>query len=176
MLLWRSITSSSADAASAWCVDESLAVMLSASLSTSGLGPTLNAQQASVLLDCSEGHVEKLAESGRLPGAKFGRGWVFVTAQLLHYVVAACAGNLRSVEASSAELTTGMSQPLAILRQAPSPPLPQPKRRGRPRRPLSDAPGLGQTAGTAGASNRAPEPIDFSQSKMSASSEPRKLK
>lgn len=161
-------------------VDESLAAILSASLSKSGLGPTINAQQASVLLACSEGHVVKLAESGRLPGAKFGRGWIFVTAQLLHYVVAVCAGNLRAVAASPAELTAGMPQPLAVLRQAPWPPtlepLPQPKRRGRPRRPLSDAPGLGQTAETAGASNTAPEPTDFSQSKMSASSEPRKLK
>jgi excisionase family DNA binding protein len=161
-------------------VDESLAAMLGASLSTSGLGPTINAQQASVLLACSEGHVEKLAESGRLPGTKFGRGWIFVTAQLLHYVVAACAANLRAVEASPAELTAGTPPPLALLRQAPWPltlePLPQPKRRGRPRRPLSDAPSLCQTAETVGASNTTPESTDFSQSRMSASSEPRKLK
>ena len=56
------------------CVDESLARMLSANLSTSGLGLVIDAQRASELLACSEGHIEKLAESGRLPGKKYGRG------------------------------------------------------------------------------------------------------
>ena len=46
-------------------IDESLAKMLSASLSTSGLGPIIDAKQASVLLGCSEEHIERLAESGR---------------------------------------------------------------------------------------------------------------
>jgi hypothetical protein len=72
-------------------VDESLATMLSASLSTSGLGPVIGAQQASVLLACSEEHIERLAESGQLPGRKYGRGWAFVTAQLLHHIVVECA-------------------------------------------------------------------------------------
>jgi excisionase family DNA binding protein len=161
-------------------VDESLAPMLSASIATSGLGPTINAQQASVLLGCSEGHIEKLAESGRLPGTKYGRGWIFVTAQLLHHVVVECAGNLRAAEASSSELATGTSRVLVVLRQAPSPltlePIAPPKRRGRPRRPLSDAPWFNQAVATATTSNAAPEPRDSSPSKMSASSEPRKLK
>jgi hypothetical protein len=55
-------------------VDESLAAMLSASLTTSGLpGPVIDAQQASVLLSCSEGHIDRLADSGLLPGTKYGR-------------------------------------------------------------------------------------------------------
>ena len=41
-------------------IDESLAKMLSASLSTSGLGPITDAQQASVMLGCSEEHIERL--------------------------------------------------------------------------------------------------------------------
>ena len=41
-------------------IDESLAKMLSASLSTSGLGPIIDAKHASVLLGCSEEHIERL--------------------------------------------------------------------------------------------------------------------
>lgn len=160
--------------------DESLSAMLSASLSMSGLGPTINSEQASALLACSEAHVEKMAECGRLPGTKFGRGWIFVTAQLLHHVITECAGNLRAIGADPAEFTTSTSQPPTVLEQ-PSSPLPtepqqSPKRRGRPRRPLSDAPWFNQTPVTATASNAPPAGTDFSQSKMSASSEPRKLK
>lgn len=125
-------------------VDESLARKLSASLSTSGLGLVIDAQQGSEPPACSEGHIEKMAECGRLPGTKFGRGWILVTAQLLHHVAAECAGNLRAIEAPAAELATDVSQSRAALKQSSSPPLPEskepPKRRGRPRRPLSDAP------------------------------------
>jgi len=99
-------------------VDESVARMLNATLSTSGLGPVIDVQQASVLLACSEGHIERLAESGRLPGKKYGRGWIFVTAQLLHHVVVECAGNLRAAEASPDEPTPGTSHCLAGLKHA----------------------------------------------------------
>ena len=158
--------------------DESLSAMLSASLSMSGLGPTINSEQAAALLACSEGHVEKMAECGRLPGTKFGRRWIFVTAQLLHHVVTECAENLRVIGA--AEFTTGTSQPPTVLEQ-PSSPLPtepqwSPKRRGRPRRPLSDAPWFDQTPLAESAPNEPPAGTGLPQSKMSASSEPRKLK
>jgi excisionase family DNA binding protein len=110
-------------------IDKSLPAMLSASISASGLPPVIDAQQASALLACSEGHVERLAESGRLPGTKYGRGWIFVTAQLLYHVAAECAGNLQP----PMEPSPGKPSPLAPEPLAP------PKRRGRPRRPLSDA-------------------------------------
>src|SRR5262249_37524231 len=119
---------------------ESLATMLSASLVTSGLKPIIGVQQTAVLLACSEGHIQRLAESGQLPGTKYGRGWIFVTAQLLHHVVAKCAGNLRPVEVSSDEPTPGADRPPAERKQvAPPPPLAltpfePPRRRGRPRR------------------------------------------
>jgi excisionase family DNA binding protein len=121
-------------------VHESLATMLSASLSTSGLKPIIDVQQTAVLLACSEGHIQRLAESGQLPGTKYGRGWIFVTAQLLHHVVAKCAGNLRAVEASSDGATLATDPPPAERKQLAAPPplaltpFEPPKRRGRPRR------------------------------------------
>src|ERR1700730_6404014 len=127
-------------------VDESLAAMLSASLTISGLGPVIDAQQASVLLSCSEGHIDRLADSGLLPGTKYGRGWIFVTAQLIHHVVLECAGNIRATETSVVEQVPDTSQCRAEAdhkrADAPPPPLVPlelPRRRGRPRRPLLDA-------------------------------------
>ena len=125
-------------------IEQSLATMLSASLSTSGLGPVIDAQKASVMLGCSQEHIERLAEGGQLPGKKYGRGWIFITAQLLHHVVVECAGNLRAIEASPGEPTPAAPHSVADLKHArtPSPlalePLGTPKRRGRPRRPLLD--------------------------------------
>ena len=45
--------------------------------------PTLNAAQCALLLHCSQATVEELAARGELPATKFGRGWVFVTEQIL---------------------------------------------------------------------------------------------
>jgi hypothetical protein len=47
---------------------ESLATMLSASLSTPGLSPIIDAKQAAALLTCSQRHIETLLESGQLDG------------------------------------------------------------------------------------------------------------
>ena len=45
--------------------------------------PTLDASQCAELLHCSKATVEALADRGELPATKFGRGWVFVTGQIL---------------------------------------------------------------------------------------------
>lgn len=44
--------------------------------------PILNAEQVAALLGCSAETVEDHARSGRLPGYKFGAGWIF-SAELL---------------------------------------------------------------------------------------------
>jgi hypothetical protein len=156
-----------------FCIDGSLAAMLSASLTTSGLGTVIDAQQAAALLACSEGHIDRLAESGRLPGRKYGRGWVFVTAQLLHHVVTESAGNVRPAAEAPGESGAGRSHNRTGLEggHVASPPTGLPKRRGRPRRPLLDLPDFNQAALPATASET--DPV---RSRMSASSEPRKLK
>lgn len=42
----------------------------------------LNCQQVAALLECDEGVVRERAQSGELPGVKFGRGWIFPAAAL----------------------------------------------------------------------------------------------
>lgn len=47
---------------------------------------TITAEQCAELLGCTEDTVEELSRKGELPGLKFGRGWVFVRADLLAYL------------------------------------------------------------------------------------------
>jgi excisionase family DNA binding protein len=49
----------------------------SESTSMTDCGPILTAAQVANLLRCSERTVEEYARDGRIPGAKFGDGWVF---------------------------------------------------------------------------------------------------
>lgn len=63
---------------------------------------------------------------GLLPGTKYGRGWIFVAAQLIHHVVLECAGNIRAAEAPVVEQSPDTSQCRAELdhkRADPPPPL-----------------------------------------------------
>jgi excisionase family DNA binding protein len=76
--------------------DAVLAAMLSASLAASPWPAIIDAEQAATLLHCSKGRIELLAERGQLPATKFGRGWIFVTAQLIQCALARCAENVRS--------------------------------------------------------------------------------
>jgi excisionase family DNA binding protein len=119
--------------------DELLAAMASASLSSSGLGPVIDAKQAATLLACSQEHIEKLTECGRLPAKKYGRGWIFVTTQLLHHVIAECASNVRAPEATQAQdpIVVSLSRshsPVSSQTHSPLEPLGPPRKRGRPRR------------------------------------------
>jgi hypothetical protein len=122
-------------------MDELLPAMASASLSSSGLGPVIDAKHAAALLACSQEHIERLAECGRLPAKKYGRGWIFVTAQLLHHVIVECASNVTAPEATQAQdpIVASLSRPhspVTSRTHSPPPlePFGPPKRRGRPRR------------------------------------------
>jgi excisionase family DNA binding protein len=120
----------------------SLPALLASSLAHSNLPPIIDAEQVAVLLHCSKGQVEDLAESGRLPATKFGRGWVFVTAQVVYSVLKESTSNApKRTRAPNADEvarrvldagTTGArsSKPLEL------PPTPRP--RGRPRKFIPD--------------------------------------
>ena len=47
---------------------------------------TINAEQCAELLYCTEQRIEELTRTGELPGMKFGRGWIYVKADLLAYI------------------------------------------------------------------------------------------
>src|SRR6185437_4761436 len=105
-----------------------------------------HAKQAAALLACSQRPNERLAECGLLSAKKYGRGWSFVTAQLLHHVIAGCACNLifpDAYAASGQQYAHGNTgtlsrpySPVSSRTHAPPPlePFQSPERRGRPRR------------------------------------------
>jgi len=129
---------------------DTLSAMLSASIAHAQLPPILDAEQVAALLRCTKGHVETLAERGRLPATKFGRGWIFVTAQVIQCVLEECTENMTKAQEldSSSQLKTdpaGEPQPPAESRASSrrAKPLvldlPIVRRpRGRPRRELPD--------------------------------------
>lgn len=113
--------------------------MLASSVAHSNLPPIIDAEQVASLLHCSKGQIEDLAESGRLPATKFGRGWVFVTAQVVHSVLEESTLNAAArrhpstteqVAPHARTIGTRSSRPLTL------PPPPRP--RGRPRKFLPD--------------------------------------
>jgi hypothetical protein len=124
--------------------DAVLAAMLSASLAVSQWPPIIDAEQAAALYHCSKGQIEALAERDQLPGTKFGRGWVFVTAQLLQYALKRCEENVMAgndVGAQAHSEAPG-ALPEARVREIcprPSPPLTPHRGRGRPRAHVPDA-------------------------------------
>lgn len=65
--------------------------------------PMIDASQCAQLLRCSKEQVERLADDGRLPAVKFGRGWIFVTTQVLAYVESLCEANLKVPDKSGGE-------------------------------------------------------------------------
>jgi hypothetical protein len=72
--------------------------------------------------------VEDLATRGELPATKFGRGWTFVTAQVL-----ALAAERSLREASERKKQHELSRPrIRIAEEAPV----APKKRGRPRKEI----------------------------------------
>jgi hypothetical protein len=121
--------------------DTALASMLSASLAASQLPVIIDAEQAATLLHCSSRQIDFLADHGHLPAKKFGRGWIFVTAQLIHCVLKQCAENMpAAVEGSSQsppDASTGIRRSRAkpMFIGAPQPP----RGRGRPPRPIPDS-------------------------------------
>lgn len=47
---------------------------------------TLDSELAAQLLNCSTAHLHRLARAGTIPGAKVGRGWVFIEQDLLDWL------------------------------------------------------------------------------------------
>lgn len=77
-----------------------LDALLAASLASAPLPPLINADQAADLLGCSKEHLEGMADRGELPATKYGRGWLFVSAQLVLHVAHDCAKNVRPADAA----------------------------------------------------------------------------
>jgi excisionase family DNA binding protein len=49
---------------------------------------TIDDQAAALLLHCSVSQVRQLCQAGELPAIQYGRGWLFVRADLLAFVAA----------------------------------------------------------------------------------------
>lgn len=54
------------------------------------LPATMDAAECATLLGCSKTTIEEPAANGELEATRFGRGWVFVTEQILAHVKARC--------------------------------------------------------------------------------------
>lgn len=86
---------------------------------------TLDTEQCAELLRCSASTIEELASKGELPATKFGRGWIFVTKQILEMLQTRC-----ETEAA------GRRAPVpSALRVCPT--LHEPKPVGRPRKKMT---------------------------------------
>jgi excisionase family DNA binding protein len=114
-----------------------LTAALAASVSESKLPLVLDAEQCAALLRCSKQHVEALADAGELPATKIGRGWIFVTAQLLVSLAGRCSRrSALSEQQGMAAADPSREEPPAL---EPMPTVvPSPRRRGRPRSPLAE--------------------------------------
>lgn len=50
------------------------------------IADTIDAEECAELLKCTPETVEELTRKGELPAVKFGRGWIYVRADLLAYL------------------------------------------------------------------------------------------
>lgn len=125
-----------------------LTALLASSLSSGGLSPLVNAEQAATMLGCSKEHVEGLADRGQLPATKYGRGWIFVAAQLIQRVARDCEANVRAPDMTSQSAKRPKSrrsghdrskgEPEAEGTSLPLEPRGPAKGRGRPRMSVPD--------------------------------------
>jgi excisionase family DNA binding protein len=117
-----------------------LAITLAASITASELPPIIDAAQCAALLRCSKQHLEALADRGAIPATKFGRGWVFVTAQVLTHVAAVCERNVQRTATPSECADKGLPLPQPDTGTGLAPDrllvVSAPRRRGRPRKPV----------------------------------------
>lgn len=92
---------------------------------------TLDAGECAALLRCSRATVEELAVRGEIPATRFGRGWVFVTEQILTYLKARCERDAferrNRLEAAQASTARVARAPDGLVRPRP----------GRPRKAIS---------------------------------------
>lgn len=88
---------------------------------------TINTEQCAELLHCTEQRIEELTRSGALPGLKFGRGWIYVKADLLDYIAdrARKEAEERRQDLNARKSVTRLDIPIKPRRQTP-PPLPVP--------------------------------------------------
>lgn len=109
------------------------------------LGAIIGAATCASLLRCTKAQVEILADREQLPATKYGRSWIFVTAQILQHVALRCAQNViptteayarrkplvsdHSIINRSEKDATPKQLPIAALRPRRPP--------GRPRQPIS---------------------------------------
>lgn len=86
---------------------------------------TINAEQCASLLGCTQATVEELSRKGDLPGLKFGKGWIFVKADLLQYLAekARKEAEERKLDGKAKSQTFGLAR-VAKPRRAAPPALP----------------------------------------------------
>jgi hypothetical protein len=102
-----------------------------------GFGILIDAEQCGQLIGLTKEEVQSKASKGQLPGKKFGRGWRFVTSQIVLFVAAEAAQNLqrrpRGEQPSDEETTrpTTRSVPMAVVEARPK------RGRGRPARKIT---------------------------------------
>ena len=87
----------------------------------------INAEQCAQLLYCTEQRIEELTRAGELPGMKYGRGWIYVKADLLAYIAerARKEAEERRLDLNARKLVPRLDIPVKRRRQIP-PPLPVP--------------------------------------------------
>lgn len=130
---------------------DSLSALLAASLASAALPPLINAEQAAGLLGCSKEHVEGMADRGELPATKYGRGWIFVTAQLVFHVSQDCVKNMCPGDDTPTVARRRTRRSVATTRSDAEPrtiggsrltlePSALKRGRGRPRRSVPDLP------------------------------------
>jgi len=96
-------------------------------------GLTINAAQCAELLFCSQAAVEELASRGELPGTKFGRGWVFLTEQVVKVLGKRCMEEADKRRARSEDAVVPSTRRAdRLIVSAPN----QRRPAGRKRRPL----------------------------------------
>ena len=130
---------------------DSLSALLAASLAAAALPPLISAEQAAGLLGCSKEHVEGMADRGELPATKYGRGWIFVTAQLVFHVSHDCVKNMCPRDDTPTVARRSKRRSVATIGSDAKPqavpgarlglePTSSAKTRGRPRKTVPDPP------------------------------------
>lgn len=86
---------------------------------------TMDSSACAELLLCSSDQVEDLARAGEIPGVKFGRGWLFVRADMLAYLAERGRREAEERRSARAPNTPRPIRPVKPRRRA-APPLPAP--------------------------------------------------
>ncbi|MBT2326053.1 helix-turn-helix domain-containing protein [Variovorax paradoxus] len=82
---------------------------------------TIDSEECAALLRCTSDQVEELARAGEIPALKFGRGWLFVRADLLAYLAEKARAEAQD---RRAKRHPNAPTPIARPRRRPAPVLP----------------------------------------------------